>query len=62
MSIINTILPKSGMSMTIADYIIAVTNLPQMQNDRYARIKAIASLGGISGRSAVISGGSVTRL
>lgn len=48
--------------MTISDYIIAVTNLPQMQNDRYARIKAIASLGGISGRSAVISGRSVTRL
>ena len=62
MSIINQVLPKSGMSMTVDTYIITVMNLPQMINDRYARIKAIASLGGISGRSAVISGGSVTRL
>lgn len=62
MSIINSVLPNSGMSMTVDDYIIAVMNLPQMLNDRYARIKAVASLGGISGRSALISGGVVTRL
>ena len=54
--IINQILPHHGDCMSIEDYCTQASNLG------YNRYQTLGSLGGISGRSAVIKNGMVTRI
>lgn len=53
--LVDLIIPNSGDTTTISAYISRLVNLG------YSRQRAISSLGGISGRSAVIHNGHVTR-
>lgn len=55
MYLVNLIIPNSGDTTTISAYISRLVNLG------YSRQRAISSLGGISGRSAVVHNGHVTR-
>ena len=54
--IINQILPHSGNCMSIKDYCKQASTLG------YNRYQTLGSLGGISGRSAIIKNGMVTRI
>lgn len=54
--IINQILPHPGDCMSIKDYCTKASKLG------YNRYQTLGSLGGISGRSAVIKNGMVTRI
>lgn len=56
MYLIDLVLPHSGMSITVSGYIDTLITLG------YTRLQAISSLGGISGRSAWICDGMVTRM
>ena len=53
--LVDLIIPNSGDTTTISAYISRLVNLG------YPRQRAVSSLGGISGRSAVIHNGHVTR-
>lgn len=54
--LVNLVLPNSGDTVSIRDYIGSLLKLG------FSQKRAIASLGGISGRSAVLKNGYVTRL
>ena len=54
--LVNLVLPNSGDTISISAYIDSLLGLG------YSQKSAISSLGGISGRSAIIKDGYVTRL
>ena len=53
--LVDFVIPKTGNTVTIDTYVETLINLG------YSKHLAISSLGGISGRSATISNGYVTR-
>ena len=53
--LINLVIPSPGNVVTVSNYIETLVNLG------YSKHLAISSLGGISGRSATITNGFVTR-
>lgn len=61
MTIVEQVLPTAGTCVTVEKYKEDAMRLPTLANDVNAKRKAVASLGGISGRSADIADGTVTR-
>lgn len=55
MYLVDIVIPKVGDTVSITGYVKTLVNLG------YSKHRAVSSLGGISGRSATISNGYVTR-
>ncbi len=55
MYLVDFVIPNIGDTVSINDYVNTLVNLG------YSKHRAVSSLGGISGRSATISNGYVTR-
>lgn len=55
MYLVDFVIPNIGDTISINDYVRTLVNLG------YSKHRAVSSLGGISGRSATISNGYVTR-